>query len=243
MTETETETETSEGRHFAEEALVDFARQQGGEEQTARMERHLDAGCERCAQTLRLWKAVLGLAGQEASYRPPEAVVGQVQRQFALHRPKGFLERVARNASMVFDSFRQPLPAGVRAAGASPRQLAYKAGRYLIMLRVQPRAGSDRLSVVGQVLDEANPTKALQDAPVLVLRGKETVDRTLTNHLGEFQLEQDPSESLRLCVGAPEVEPLAVLLPSVGPTRGSGWAGPRGPSTGRVPARRRGRMS
>src|SRR5213593_1057718 len=112
--------------HFSEEDIVDFARQQGSVEQRARLTRHLDAGCDRCAPTLRFWEAVFGLAGQEASYRPPEGVVAQARAEFAFRPPEGLLGRVTRTASLVFDSFRQPVPAGVRAAGLSPRQLLYK---------------------------------------------------------------------------------------------------------------------
>ena len=215
------------GGHFPEEDWVDFARRQGSEEQKARLARHLDTGCARCTPTLHFWQAVVGLAGQEASYRPPEGLVGQARAAFALRRPERLLGRVARSASLVFDSFRQPLPAGVRTTGAFPRQLLYKAGRYLIMLRVEPAAASDRLSVVGQILDEANPQRALEDLAVLALRGDETVERTLTNRQGEFELEPNPAESLRLSVGVPELGSVNVPLPSAGP-EGRGKARQKG---------------
>ena len=47
---------------------------------------------------------------------------------------------MARKASLVFDSFRQPTPAGVRVVGPSARRLLYKAGRYLVMVRLEPGA-------------------------------------------------------------------------------------------------------
>jgi hypothetical protein len=40
---------------------------------------------------------------------------------------------------------------------------------------------------------------------VLALKGGKTLDRTLTNHLGEFVLEPDAAEDLRLCVGVAEI--------------------------------------
>jgi hypothetical protein len=205
--------------HFTEEAWADFARQQGEPAQRARLQRHLQ-GCERCAQTLDVWTAVVGLAGQEAVYQPPDDVMARVKARFALHKPQGLLERAARGVSMVFDSFRQPVLAGVRAAGSSPRQLLYKAGRYLIRLQVEREAGSDRLTFVGQIVDEANPKNALQELPVLLLSDKDTLDRTVTNILGEFQLESSPSESLRLSVGIPEIGTLT--LPGLLAGRGMG---------------------
>jgi len=214
----EIETKKTRGGHFSEGDWVDLARQQVSGEQLGRLEQHLGSGCRPCRQTLRVWQTVLGLASQEASYRPPDGVVGQARAVFAFRRPQGVLGRVARSVSLVFDSFRQPLPAGVRAAGGSSRQLLYKAGRYLIMLRVEPAAGSDRMSVVGQILDEENPQRALEDLAVLALSGDETIERTLTNRLGEFQLEPGLSGSLRISVGVPEVGSVSVPVPVAGAT-------------------------
>src|SRR5213593_2014913 len=106
--------------HFSEEDIVDFARQQGSVEQRARLTRHLDAGCDRCAPTLRFWQAVFGLAGQEASYRPPEGVVGQARAEFAFRRPEGLLRRVTRSASLVLTASGSRCPREC-ARAASPR--------------------------------------------------------------------------------------------------------------------------
>jgi hypothetical protein len=221
--------------HFSEEAWADFVRRQGQPEQRAHLQRHLDAGCERCAQTLGVWTEVVDLAGQEASYEPPDEVVTRMKARFALSRPEGLIERAARSASLIFDSFRQPALAGVRAAGASPQYLLYKAGRYLIRLQVERKAGSDRLAVVGQIVDEANPMGALQDLPVLLLSAKETLDRALTNTLGEFELTSDPSEDLRISISIPEIGTLTLPGPLAG-AGGAGGLGMRGGS-GRTRAR------
>jgi hypothetical protein len=221
--------------HFSEEAWADFGRRQGEPEQRARLQQHLDAGCEQCAETLGVWTDVVDLAGWEASYQPPDEVVTRMKGRFALSRPEGLIERAARSASLIFDSFRQPALAGVRATGASPQYLLYKAGRYLIRLQVEREAGSDRLSVVGQVVDEANPKSMLEDLPVLLLSDKETMDRTLTNTLGEFQLKSDPSEELRIAIGIPEIGTLTLPGP-LAAAEGAGGLGMRGGS-GRTRAR------
>jgi hypothetical protein len=211
--------------HFTEEEWADFARRQVGSEQQARLERHLLGGCEQCVETLGIWAAVADWAGQEGSYQPPDEVVSQAKGHFHRHRPKGLLERAARRVSLVFDTFRQPLPAGVRTAGSSPRQLLYKAGRYLVRLQIEPEGTSDRLLIVGQVVDEEHPQSALQDLPALLMSGDETVDRTVTNTLGEFQLESDPSESLRLSVSIPEIGTLALPGQLVARQAGHGTRG------------------
>ncbi len=113
-------------------------------------------------------------------------------------------------AILVFDSFWQPLPAGMRTAGVraaefTPRQLIYKAGRYSIRLRVGLDTGSDRLSIVGQILDEQGGANPLQDIAVLALDADTTLDETLTNDLGEFSLASRASDSVQLSIGLPEI--------------------------------------
>jgi hypothetical protein len=196
---------TRSSEHFTEEDWFDFAHQQAAPSVRASLERHLEKGCSRCTQTVRLWRAVLDVADQEAAGRPPDAALRQVKGDFALRRPKRLVERVAEQAALVFDSFRQPQPMGVRGAGPTPRQLLYKAGRYMIRLRLEPAADAERLSIVGQLVDEHPSPAAVQDIAVLALKGGKTLDRTLTNHLGEFVLEPDAAEDLRLCVGVAEI--------------------------------------
>jgi hypothetical protein len=206
----DTDAQTRNREHGSEEDWVDFAHQQAEPGKRARLEQHLEKGCPRCTRTLRLWKAVLDVADQEGQYSPPPEALRQLTGQFALRRPKRLLERMAERAALVFDSFRQPQPAGVRSAGPAPRQLIYSVGRYTIRLRVEPSPDAERLSIVGQILDEQDPPTALQDIAVLALKGRTTLDRTLTNHLGEFVLEPDAAENLRLSVGLAQIGTFAV---------------------------------
>jgi hypothetical protein len=201
----DTDAPTRLGEHFTEEDWFDFAHQQAAPSLRASLERHLEKGCSRCSQTVRLWSVVLDVSDPQAAYRPPDEAVRQLRGLFALRRPKGLLERVAAKAALVFDSFRQPQTIGVRAAGPSPRQLLYKAGRYAIRLRLETAPDAERLSIVGQLVDEHQSPAAVQDIAVLALKGRKTLDRTLTNHLGEFVLEPDAAENLRLCVGVAEI--------------------------------------
>lgn len=220
MSDTDRSDDKSE--HLTEEDGVDFARDQAKPERRARLARHLDSGCRRCAETVRLWSGVLTAAVNDVSYRPPDDVLRKARGDFAFHRPPGLLERVAERVTLVFDSFRQPLAAGVRATGPAPQQLLYKAGRYTIRLRFEPE-GSDRLSIVGQILDELDPAGALRDIAVLALKDSETLDRTLTNDLGEFHLEPETAENLQLSVAVPEIGTFTVL-----PARGAEEKSPGG---------------
>ena len=58
---------------------------------------------------------------------------------------------------------------------------------------------------------------------MLALEGSSTLDRTLTNHLGEFVLEPDVAEDLRLSVGLAEIGTFTLQTPRYeerGPTVG-----------------------
>jgi hypothetical protein len=225
--------------HFGEEAWADFARGQSAADQRLRMEEHLDRGCEPCIEMLGVWTSLAGLAAAEPTYEPPAGVLAQVKGQFALRRPDSLLERAARTASLVFDSFRTPVLAGVRAGGGSPRHFLYKAGRYLIRLQVDREAATQRLFVLGQIVDEQSPKNPLQDLPVILLSDEQPQDRALTNTLGEFELTSDPSESLRLSVGIPEIGTLTLpgLLAAAPGSGGADVSGTRGGSSRRIKAR------
>jgi hypothetical protein len=176
--------------------------------------RHLETGCPECEETLRLWAAVLTVADHEAQAGLPDSVLQRMKDGFPLHRAPKLGERIAARPALVFDSFRQPLLAGMRASSeAMARQLLYKAGRYTIKLQVEPGMGRQRLSIVGQILDERDPTGGLRDIAVLALKGSKTLDRTITNELGEFRLEPGATGTLQISVDVPEIGTFTVESP------------------------------
>jgi hypothetical protein len=200
----------SSASHFSDEDWLDDARRQAGDDKGR--QRHLATGCSRCAAASSFWRSVMDVVQTEPGYAPPDAALRQARASFALARPRGVVARAAEQVALVFDSFRQPMAAGVRALGPSPRQMLYKAGPIAVRLRIEAGTGSERMTVVGQILDDVDPGRAMRDLAVLVLHGTQTVDRTLTNHLGEFQLEPEPADDLRLSVGMPGRDPLTVPL-------------------------------
>jgi hypothetical protein len=200
--------------HFREEDWLDFAREVGDREHRARVALHLEAGCSECERTFRLWAAVLSVADQATQAGPPEFALGRMKERFSRQRPKKLRERIAAQAALVFDSFRQPMLAGMRASSGAPaRQLLYKAGRYTIKLQVEPGAGEERVSIVGQILDDQDPAGEMRDIAVLALRGSKTLDRTVTNPLGEFHLEPQATDKLQLSVDVPEIGTFTVESP------------------------------
>jgi uncharacterized protein YbaR (Trm112 family) len=120
------------------------------------------------------------------------------------------LARGAQIAKLVFDSFRQPLPAGIRTVGLRARQLLYQAGRFRVDLRLD--AGPDGTFLVGQVMDSTRPDQRVADVPVTLLRSATNVSKTVTNMLGEFQSELEDPNKLCLWIGIDEERPIVINL-------------------------------
>ena len=118
-----------------------------------------------------------------------------------LFAPRGSHKVASRNiqvARLLFDSFRLPSPPGVRSIRTSGRHFTYEHSNTTIDVLVDCPAGSDRISLVGQVLDTAKAKGKNDSLPVVVIGGSGTVARTTTNHLGEFNLEFEFAEDVSL---------------------------------------------
>lgn len=187
---------------FTLEDWVDFAREVVPSGQRAAMQRHLERGCKRCAKSLRLWRSVLALAGHQPSSVPPERVVRLVKASYHQFLPRREPGGVATVASLLFDSFRQPRPAGIRASRQPlPQQLLYAAGDYLIDLRVE--GGSRRVTLLGQILNSSRPKDSIKDVPVALVSGNAAIAKAFTSLFGEFQFEFEPEagRDLQLALG------------------------------------------
>jgi hypothetical protein len=70
---------------------------------------------------------------------------------FALLRRIPFRAGLALLAELVFDSFQDLAPVGIRGAAAAPQQLVYEAGGYLIDLQLEQQTGGAG-ALTGQVV-------------------------------------------------------------------------------------------
>lgn len=128
-------------------------------------------------------------AQAENANRPPEALLQRVQA-LASRLPAAKPGRIRTILStLTFDSAAQPALAGVRSIEMGVRQMVYEAGGFDIHLRAEPAAVQGALVLVGQVLDPSQSEPPLRQLPVRLLRGKSEMAATVTNELGEFQLE------------------------------------------------------
>jgi hypothetical protein len=202
-------------RHFSLEKLTDFVRDVVGQEEKNVIEKHLEGGCQECTKVLSTWNVVHQAARRESAYRPPESVVRTVKGLGSLHGLGKVSRMKAFVAQLLFDSSMSPLPVGVRSTSLAARQLLYGASNYRVDLRIQPQEDSDKVAIVGQILDSADPENAIGPIHVVLRKGKRIIAESVTNRFGEFHLECDLENSLHLQAGLPHGQ--VVQIPLVDP--------------------------
>lgn len=201
-----------EMKHFSSEQWADFARKVVRRDRKELMQGHLESGCKQCGEILKTWTRVSEAARRDRFSEPPEAATRMARGLLPLHGETA-KPSIAR---LLFDSFRNPLVAGVRAASPTARQMLYGVGTYRIDLRMEPQMDSDRVSLVGQVLNSADPVKAGAQVTVTLLRGNKILGESQTNSLGEFHLECSLEGQLQLLLTLPRVRDIRIplLVPS-----------------------------
>lgn len=182
--------------HFSEQAVVDFVRGVDARKHVE-LESHLASGCPQCTADVRALKLVQSVGAQESRYAPPSDVVRMIKLEFEAQKSES-------PATLVFDSLAQPALAGVRSAGtAAARQMVYEAEGLMVDLRFDRPSRSKCISLIGQVLDQKAPGASLANASVMLWTDNGLVlAETRTNGLGEFQLEFEAQNRLRLSIQA-----------------------------------------
>ena len=187
-------------KHFDIAKWTDFVRGSPGEAERAAMQAHLASGCRKCRHTAELLRKVAATARSDSQVQVPDYALRCARAIFLLQQPEKvqILPRVP--ARLLYDSFREPLPAGVRTQQHLSRQALYQAGDYSLDLRMENESGTSRVTLVGQIQNRKQPGKRLGGVPVLLLSGKQVLGQAVSNSLGEFQMEYAPTKHLRLFV-------------------------------------------
>jgi hypothetical protein len=101
-------------------------------------------------------------------------------------------------AELVFDSFRQPVPAGARSSVTSGRQLLYESDGVDIDIRTHFDTDANRVFLTGQVLNPGEPNANMKGISVIVVDKSGALAQTVTTASGEFQLEFDDVDNVWL---------------------------------------------
>lgn len=187
-------------KHRRLDEWTDFVRGVAEPGRQAAMQRHLETGCNECRRTVEYVRTVVQVAAKEASYSPQSSAVRIVKSYFAVHAPKQARTLAGRIAELIWDSFLEPLPAGVRSLSASPRQQLYQAGDYMIDMRMQEIPGTGRLWVVGQIQHSGQPSNRPAEIPMTIENDERLLAATKTNAYGEFHMEFENRPKVSLFV-------------------------------------------
>jgi len=207
-------------RHFSLGEWADFARDviEGGTR--TEMMSHLESGCASCSAVVSLWQHIHKIARRDLTFEPPESAVRNSKATFALHAAsKSRLKRAVR-AKLLLHCFLRPQFAGVRSSEITARQLLYGAGDYHIDIRIEPQEDSDKVALVGQVLNAADVENYIDQAPVILFQAGRMRAESVTNCLGEFCLECELESGLQLRIRLPDGTELRVPLVELTLTEG-----------------------
>ena len=139
---------------------------------------------------------------EDSAFEPPAELVqwGVDLFQPVMQLEKSGLRKII--AALVYDTFDQPMLAGVRRVGAPPRQLLFRAGDVDVDVKIESMEANDRITLVGQVLSSA--TKFFDNTPVKLESHGIVRYRTRTNVVGEFSFDEVPKDTYHLSVDLPE---------------------------------------
>jgi hypothetical protein len=163
--------------HYATQDWTDYVRGIEPKPRAAAMQHHLDSGCDRCSRVVDLMRRVAYVTAMP-QVEVPASVIHKAKAIFNIPR-KSTLAR------LVFDSFLQPLPAGVRSRAHMVRQAMFEAGDMLVDVRLH-REQDGRLVVAGQVADKSSPNRYASRLVLHLVSGSER-RRLDANRFGEFQ--------------------------------------------------------
>ena len=188
-------------RHLSVENIVSYMEGEGTDVDKSTLEAHL-ANCRECLQLKQEFQVLILQLREDSSFEPPaEALEWSVNLFQPVMQPeKGGSRKII--ASLVFDTFDQPVLAGVRRVGVPPRQLLFRAGDVDVDVKIESMEANDRITLVGQVLSSA--TKFFDNTPVKLESHGIVRYRTKTNVVGEFSFDEVPKDTYHLSVDLPE---------------------------------------
>lgn len=184
--------------HFEVGEWADMVRGLTTAAMSARMSEHLASGCRSCRSTADILGRFARFALGEARNEVPSYAEQSARAIFALQRPERVYVFPRIIGRLIYDSFKEPLPAGLRARHRIARHALYQAGAHSLDIRMEHQQGTEQVTLVGQLINRLRPDVPAALFLVFLLSGKHIVAHTTSNALGEFQLAYAPARRLRL---------------------------------------------
>jgi len=177
------------------------------------MRAHLERGCAECQRAFDIWRQFVENTSQDLADATNDCGDCMAKPILALRKKMPFHAGLALLARCVLDSFLNPSPAGIRGSATVPRRLVYEAGGYLIDLQLEHRTEGPG-ALAGQVV-HAWTDGATRGVAVVLVREDSVVGQTVANSIGEFQLDCDYGDDLKICLRTPDETFIEVPLPDV----------------------------
>jgi CheY-like chemotaxis protein len=109
--------------------------------------------------------------------------------------------QVTSSVRLIFDSFLQPVRAGVRSSQSAVHRVLYESEGLMADLSLEPHTGSQRITLLGQVLDRSRPDPQLGSVPVVLHGQTALLGVAKTNEFGEFHFDFDAEPGVTLEIG------------------------------------------
>jgi hypothetical protein len=200
-------------KHFSTEEWVDFVNQVITASQRDAMHQHL-ARCSDCTQTVALWQKVHDGAVTEGAYQPDLNTIRLAKAVFATSSFAAVPQQKSTGSAieLLFDSFLQPALAGARSVVIGTRQMLYRADPYQIDVQIEPKPGTNRLVVTGQLLEIGSSVLTATGIQVTLSNHRGNSVIVTTNEFGEFSAELENSGDLELSIPSRGEQPIVISL-------------------------------
>src|SRR5262249_48475035 len=114
-------------RHATTEELANYIDGHASEQERKALDSHL-TNCKECTELKQELQSLMFHLSEDAAFEPPAELLQwgiQLFQPIMQAEPSGLPRFIA---SLVFDTFDQPMFAGIRRVGTPPRQLLFRAG-------------------------------------------------------------------------------------------------------------------
>jgi len=167
-----------------------------------KVERHLQGQCAACQSADEFVGYMTSVMRRDRQATPPEDLVARARALFrvlpdAPPFPSSPYESLAK---LVFDSFQEPAPVGVRGRFSPNRHVVFDDGGLLVDLRLEVEDGARRQAIAGQLQSQDLEAKQLEGLPLMLVAEGRVIECTRTTALGEFLFRNVPCQDLSLYV-------------------------------------------
>ena len=180
--------------HIELSALYDVVR--GGVGTDANTRSHIET-CEQCRSDVSWLQWLADFGGRENKYDPPTWALANSENVFKLKKPK--LVTIAKEivANLVYDSFNEPLPLGIRQRDLPARQALYQTEHVHLDLKIE--AGDEKGAIIGQIVAHKSDMD-VSGLEIEITQDGCVIGKSRTNALGEFVFQDLPRGNYELQV-------------------------------------------